>query len=69
VLQYSDLMAERNVSSCGAAQLFSRAEATPIMEIHSHVERVSLRNVCNSHHLNQFDINESHRMPLTQTFG
>jgi hypothetical protein len=50
-------------SSCRAARLFTKDETTTsIIAIHSNVQRNSLSNACNPHHLNQFDIYENHKI-------
>jgi hypothetical protein len=55
-----------HVSSCRAAQLSIADETTAaIIAIHSNVERSSLWNVCNPHHLNLFHLHENHKGRFT----
>ncbi len=63
VLQNSDLMAKRNAFQLQSCAAFPLDESTnSIIETHSTVERNSLWNACEPHHLNQFDIYENHRL-------
>jgi hypothetical protein len=64
-LQNADLMAQPMFSSCRAARLFVADQTTAvIIAIRSFVERSSLWNLCNPHHLNQFHICENHKWVL-----
>jgi len=61
-------VAKRTFSNWRAARLFNADEATTsISAIHSNAKSSSLWNVCNAHHLNQFDINENHKCRVVRT--
>jgi hypothetical protein len=56
-----DVRERADAGACSTKRGFSPKDETitSIIEIHSNVERSSLSNVRNPHHLNQFDIYEN----------